>query len=163
MVYRRRALSPLFAGLAMCAPAAGAGPAAVPAPAAAPLPAEPPAATPHVIAAPQPDPSPSDTGGPDPTVVHTGPPLSAEEVRLWQSRIRPRLGRDLWQTPARYDAAALLMLPLHAAFERNYPEGQQQIADHIARFMTQRDTVRLNPDAQLSCCLLYTSDAADEL
>ncbi len=41
-------------------------------------------------------------------------------------------------------------MPLHAAFERNYPEGQQQIAEHIARFMTQRDTVRLNSDAQLS-------------
>jgi hypothetical protein len=153
MVYRRRALSPLFAGLAMCAPAAGAGAAAVPTPAptptAAPVPAEPPAATPHVIAAPQ-HPSPADTGGPDPTVVHTGPPLSAEEVQLWQRRIRPRLARDLWQTPARYDAATLFMLPLHAAFERNYPEGQQQIAEHIARFMSQRDTVRLNPDAQLS-------------
>jgi hypothetical protein len=71
-------------------------------------------------------------------------------VRLWQSRIRPRLGRDLWQTPSRYDAATLFMLPMHAAFERNYPEGQQQIAQHIARFMTQRDSVRLNPDAQLS-------------
>ena len=71
-------------------------------------------------------------------------------MRLWQSRIRPRLGRDLWQTPSRYDAATLFMLPMHAAFERNYPEGQQQIAEHIARFMTQRDCVRLNPDAQLS-------------
>ena len=49
------------------------------------------------------------------------------------------------------------MLPLHAAFERNYPEGQQQIADHIARFHDaagQRPARSRRPDQLASVLLL---------
>jgi len=157
MVYRRRALSPLFVGLAMCAPAAGgAPPAAVPTPAqtptGAPVPGQTPTVPPEAVATPASvrESLAADSLRPDSTVVRTGPELPTAEQQLWQRRIRPRLERDLWQTPARYDAATLFMVPLHSAFERNYQDGEQQLADHIARFMAQRDSVRLNPDAQIS-------------
>jgi hypothetical protein len=105
-----------------------------------------------MAAAPQPnaDPSPRDSVHPDPTVVRTGPDLTASEQSLFQRTVKPRLARDQWTTPARYDAAYLFMLPLHAAFERNYPEGQQEFADQVARFINDRATVQLNPDAQIS-------------
>ncbi|HKU60774.1 MAG TPA: hypothetical protein VJQ44_06105 [Gemmatimonadales bacterium] len=153
MVYQRRALSPLFLGLAMCAPSAGAPPAAVPTPApvpaAAPVPADQPVPSTDVASVPDPDPGPQDTVR-SAAVVRTGPELSADEIKLWQKTVRPRLARDQWLTPARYDAAYLFMLPLHAAFERNYAEGQAEMADQVARFLAQRDTVKLNPDAQIS-------------
>jgi hypothetical protein len=161
MVYRRGALNALFLGAAMCTPA-GAPPAAVPTPAqtpaAAPVaadpppPAETPAPAPEIAAAPQPDgdPNPKESVDPDPTVVRTGPDLTASEQNLFQKTVKPRLARDQWTTPARYDAAYLFMLPLHAAFERNYPEGQQEFADQVARFIADRATVQLNPDAQIS-------------
>jgi hypothetical protein len=161
MVYRRGALNALFLGAAMCTPA-GAPPAAVPTPAqtpaAAPVAADPPppadipAPAPEIAATPQPDadPSPKGSVGPDPTVVRTGPDLTASEQNLFQKTVKPRLARDQWTTPARYDAAYLFMLPLHAAFERNYPEGQQEFADQVARFINDRATVQLNPDAQIS-------------
>ncbi len=153
MVYQRRALSPLFLGLAMCSASGAAPPAAVPTPApvpaAAPVPADQPVPTTEPIALPDPDPSPQDTATPA-AVVRTGADLSAEEIRLWQKTVTPRLARDQWKTVARYDAAYLFMLPLHAAFERNYPEGQAEMADQVSRFLAQRDSVRLDPDAQIS-------------
>jgi hypothetical protein len=158
MVYRRGAVNALFLGVAMCAPA-GAPPAAVPTPAqtpaAAPVPAEnppPPAApAPEVATAPaSADRSAGDSVHPDPTVVRSGPDLTASEQALFQRTVRPRLARDQWTTPARYDAAYIFMLPLHAAFERNYPDGQQQFADQVARFMADRASVQLNADAQIS-------------
>jgi len=144
MVYRRRALSPLFVGLAMCAPAgAGAPPAAVPipaqAPADAPVPAAAPAPRPEVPR-PEAEASSQDSVRPVASVVRTGPELTAAEQELFQRIIRPRLARDQWKTPARYDAAYIYMLPLHAAhpvdammwidyFYR--PEVQALIADWV--------------------------------
>jgi hypothetical protein len=77
------------------------------------------------------------------------PEVPPELVKLWQSRIAPRLKSEPWKTPQRYDAASLLMLPLHAAFERRYLSGEEEFADHVARFLAYRDSVDLKPDAQL--------------
>jgi hypothetical protein len=139
MVYRRGTLNVVFLGLATCGPSAGPPPAALPSPAETP-----------VASRPGSDAGPRAPLRPDPAVVHSGPEFSAGELQLWERRVRPRLARDLWRNAGRYDAATLFMLPLHAAFERNYPEGQQQFAEHIAQFTAQRDSVRLDPDAQLS-------------
>src|SRR4029453_17832872 len=120
-----------------------------PVPAAAPVPADQPVPSPEATTLPDPDPSSQDTVRAA-SVIRTGADLSAEEIRLWQKTVTPRLARPQWQNAARYDAAYLFMLPLHAAFERNYPEGQAEMADQVSRFLAQRESVRLDPDAQIS-------------
>jgi hypothetical protein len=76
--------------------------------------------------------------------------LSPDLQKLWRSRISPRIKREPWKNPQRYDAASLLMLPLHAAFERRYVEGQEEFADHATRFLTYRDSVDLESKDLLS-------------
>ena len=132
----RRALSPLVLGLVTCTPASD--PAPAPAPRAAPAQtsnrAAPIAPAPTIIE-PRPD---------------TAPELSPELQKLWRSRISPRIKREPWKNPQRYDAATLLMLPLHAAFERRFVQGQEEFADHVTRFLGYRDSVSLQEKDLLS-------------
>jgi hypothetical protein len=78
------------------------------------------------------------------------PELSLELQRLWHRTITPRLAREPWTGPQRYDAAYLFMVPLHAAFEQEYEKGQLELADHVARFLLHRESVSLTPDTQVS-------------
>ena len=86
---------------------------------------------------------------PDPPAA-AGPELSPELQKLWQSRITPRIKREPWKNPQRYDAASLLMLPMHEAFDRGYVQGQEELADHVTRFLSYRDSVDLTSKDLLS-------------
>ena len=77
-------------------------------------------------------------------------PFTPELEKLWKSRLSSRIKREPWKTSQRYGAAALLMVPLHAAFERGFAPGQREFADHVTRFLAYRDSVNLEADAQLS-------------
>ena len=128
----RWALGPVLLALTMCAPAPELQPEPSPttAPAAGAVPTR---------AMVERDPAPA-----------VGPDLSADLEKLWHRRVTPRVKRDLWKNAQRYDAAYLFMLPLHASFERRYVPGQQEFADHVARFLEYRDSVVLKADAQIS-------------
>lgn len=142
---------PFLFSLAMCAPAQGSTPRDAVAPQdsarAAPAGME---RSPNVA---------KDSSAPRPVLVAPGRPASAavsaqpftpELEKLWRSRLTSRIKREPWKTTQRYEAAALLMVPLHAAFERGYTPGQQEFADHVSRFLAYRDSVGLEADAQLS-------------
>ena len=77
-------------------------------------------------------------------------PFTPDLEKLWKSRLSSRIKREPWKTTQRYEAASLLMVPLHAAFERGYAPGQLEFADHVTRFLAYRDSVDLEADAQLS-------------
>jgi hypothetical protein len=129
----RWALSPILLALTMCAPTSAPPAAAAP---------RPPAVAAQVRRV-------ADSGSAPPSAasaVEAAEPdseLSPELQKLWQARITPRIKREPWKTPGRYDAASLLMLPMHAAFERRYLPGQEEFADHVTRFLQYRDSVDL--------------------
>jgi len=146
--------------LLACSGARAATPAAVPeparppaAPAAEPVPAPAEAPAPAPRPDPQPAREPDAAAVPDPVEGPTPPPgapLSEDEQRLWRKTITVRLARPTWRTLNRYDAAYIYMLPMHAAFERGYAEGRQEVAEHIDHFLLERDSVRLRSEAQIS-------------
>lgn len=53
---------------------------------------------------------------------------------LWNATVAQHLSYDLWTERDAYDATHVLMIPLHAAFERNEPTWQQQFAAEFQRF-----------------------------
>ena len=62
-------------------------------------------------------------------------PITSADRELWARTVEPYLRDSLWSARDRYDAGHFLMVPLHAAFELNVNEWQDQISAHFARFM----------------------------
>lgn len=62
---------------------------------------------------------------------------NAEEDRLWKLVATPLLKAELWSTPDRgYTACALLMVPLHSAFNDNNEARQKEFSEFFKRYMT---------------------------
>jgi hypothetical protein len=79
-----------------------------------------------------------------------GSALSPDAERLWEPSVSRRLKGDRWANAGRYDAAHVLMLPLHAAFLRHYERGEWQFTDHVERFFARRTDVQFVPANELS-------------
>ena len=52
----------------------------------------------------------------------------------WQNTVKPYLDEPLWTTELSYNAGHFLMVPMHAAFDLNKVEWQQDFAKHFERF-----------------------------
>ena len=151
----RYAPIPLLFSLAMCTPARGSTPDDAPRPVAqqdTARPSEPTfkpvkdsAARAPVLKAPE----------PAATAAAPVQPFTSDLEKLWKSRLSSRIKREPWKTTQRYEAAALLMVPLHAAFERGYarPARVRRPRHPVPRLPRQRRS-RGRRTAELAAVLL---------
>lgn len=57
------------------------------------------------------------------------------EINLWQKTVTPYLKEDLWNCRESADAMEVLMIPLHAAFQYDQIDWQNEFAAQFQRFM----------------------------
>jgi hypothetical protein len=61
--------------------------------------------------------------------------IDDKDRQLWNKTVRVYLHDNLWSNKNAYDAGHYLMIPLHAAFQKNESAWQQQFADHFQNFI----------------------------
>lgn len=63
-------------------------------------------------------------------------PIDSAIINLWNNKVTAGLKTPLWAKGNAYNAGHYYMLPLHAAFQFNNYEWQQQFAQHFERFVS---------------------------
>ena len=76
--------------------------------------------------------------------------LAPKADSLWSLILAPILRSEPWRDASRYDAAHVLMLPLHAAFSHHFEMGERGFAEHFRRFHEVSRSVRLDRDSEVS-------------
>ena len=77
-------------------------------------------------------------------------PIDARDRTLWASFVTPYLAGSPWHDTGRYNAAHLLMVPLHAAFSLRVSPWEKEFVDHFNRFIGSSPPDTFSADQELS-------------